>query len=147
MIDTAQDYLRRLDEGRPDLLDLFTEDAEIYFPKFGVTKGRQHLLEMLGGFGGQVEYTRHDYATLNFLPSGDSLVVEGTSQGKLAGKTWEGGKLPADVFAMSSASAMAGYRACTFISTQTTRGRMHRDFVGDPNAFGEPELNRSISES
>ncbi len=98
MIDTAQDYLRRLDEGRPDLLDLFTEDAEIYFPKFGVTKGRQHLLEMLGGFGGQVEYIRHDYATLNFLPSGDSLVVEGTSQGKLAGKTWEGGKTPGGRF-------------------------------------------------
>ena len=98
MIDVAQDYLRSLDEGRANLLDLFTEDAEIYFPKFGVTKGRQHLLEMLGGFGGQVEYIRHDYATLNFLPSGDSLVVEGTSQGKLAGKTWEGGKTPGGRF-------------------------------------------------
>ena len=35
---------------------------------------------------------------LRFIPSGDALVVEGTSKGKLAGKSWEGGVTPGGRF-------------------------------------------------
>ena len=31
----AREYFIRADQGRRDVLDLFREDAEIYFPKFG----------------------------------------------------------------------------------------------------------------
>src|SRR5438128_4802476 len=31
----AREYFMRADQGRPDILELFHEDAEIYFPKFG----------------------------------------------------------------------------------------------------------------
>jgi hypothetical protein len=34
-IKIAREYLIRADQGRPDVLELFHEDAEIYFPKFG----------------------------------------------------------------------------------------------------------------
>jgi hypothetical protein len=30
--------------------------------------------------------------SLTFIPSGDDVVVEGTSQGKMSGKSWEGAK-------------------------------------------------------
>jgi ketosteroid isomerase-like protein len=97
-IDTAREYLVRLDQGRPDILDLFHEDAEIYFPKFGFGQGRQSFVEMVKGFEGSMESIRHDYDRLVFLPSGDHLVVEGTSRGKMSGKSWEGGKTPGGRF-------------------------------------------------
>ena len=40
-ITIAQEYFIRADQGRPDILELFHEEAEIYFPKFGYGFGRQ----------------------------------------------------------------------------------------------------------
>jgi hypothetical protein len=34
-IKIAREYFTRADQGRLDVLELFHEDAEIYFPKFG----------------------------------------------------------------------------------------------------------------
>ena len=97
-ITIAREYFVRADEGRPDILELFHEAAEIYFPKFGFGLGRQSLLEMVKGFQGSLEYMRHDYDSLTFIPSGDYLVVEGTSHGKMSGKYWAGGKTPCGRF-------------------------------------------------
>ena len=72
----AREYFIRADQGRPDVLDLFHEDAELYFPKFGFGSGRQSLFEMVKGFEGSLEYIRHDYDNLTFIPSGEYLVVE-----------------------------------------------------------------------
>jgi hypothetical protein len=36
--------------------------------------------------------------SLPFIPSGDYLVVEGTPYGKMAGKSWAGGKIPGGRF-------------------------------------------------
>ena len=88
----AGEYLMRLDKGRPDILELFHEDAEVYFPKFGFGFGRNSFLEMVKGFEGALEYIQHDYDRLNFIPSGDYLVVEGTSAGRMSGKSWAGGQ-------------------------------------------------------
>ena len=49
-INLIQDYFRLADQGRPEVLDLFREDAELYFPKFGLGLGRQSLFEMTSGF-------------------------------------------------------------------------------------------------
>src|SRR5207237_10194865 len=87
----AREYFMRADQGRPEVLDLFHEDAEIYFPKFGFGFGRQSFLEMTEGFAGTLEFIRHDYDALTFIAAGDHVVVEGTSHGKIAGKAWTGG--------------------------------------------------------
>jgi ketosteroid isomerase-like protein len=97
-IATAREYFLRADQGRPDLLDLFHEDVEIYFPKFGIGHGRQSFLDIVKGFAGSLESIQHDYDGLKFLPSGDHLVVEGTSHGKMSGKSWVGGKTPGGRF-------------------------------------------------
>ena len=94
----AREYFIRADQGRPDVLELFHEDAEIYFPKFGLGFGRQSLFEMAKGFEGTLEYIRHDYDTLIFITSGEYVVVEGTSNGKMSGKSWAGGKTPGGRF-------------------------------------------------
>ena len=92
----AQEYFIRADQGRPDVLELFHEDAEIYFPKFGF--GRQSFFEVVKGFESSLEYIRHDYEGLTFIASGDYLVVEGTSHGKMSGKSWAGGQTPGGRF-------------------------------------------------
>jgi hypothetical protein len=71
---------------------------------------------MAKGFEGSLEYIRHDYDSLVFIPSGDYLVVEGTSHGKMSGKSWAGGKTPGGRFTTSSSFAMAEYLAYTSIS-------------------------------
>jgi len=43
-IKAARDYFRLADQGHSEVLDLFHEDAEIYFPKFGFGFGRQSSL-------------------------------------------------------------------------------------------------------
>lgn len=97
-IAVAREYFLRADQGRPDLLDLFHEDAEIYFPKFGFGQGRESFLDLVKGFGGILESIQHDYDGFKFLPSGDHLVVEGTSHGRMSGKAWEGGRTPGGRF-------------------------------------------------
>jgi ketosteroid isomerase-like protein len=97
-IGIAREYLLRADQGRSDVLDLFQEDAEIYFPKFGFGSGRESLMEIVRGFAGVMEYIQHDYDRLNFIPAGDLLAVEGTSHGKMGGKPWVAGTTPGGRF-------------------------------------------------
>jgi ketosteroid isomerase-like protein len=97
-IEIALEYFKRSDKGRPDVRDLFQEDAEFYYPKFGFGFGRGSLFEIVKGFEGSLEFILHDYDQLHYIPSGDFLIVEGTSSGKLSGKTWEGGKTPGGRF-------------------------------------------------
>jgi len=94
----AREYFTRADDGRPDVLDLFHEEAEIYFPKFGFGHGRDSFFEMVKGFGGVLENIRHDYDTMIFIPADNYVVVEGTSRGRMSGKSWEGGKTPGGRF-------------------------------------------------
>src|SRR5207245_9036124 len=93
-ITIAREYFIRADQGRPDLLELFHEDAEIYFPKFGRGFGRESFFEMVKGFEGSLEYIRHDYDTLNFMPSGDFVTGEGALNGRLSGESRAGGDTP-----------------------------------------------------
>jgi hypothetical protein len=86
-IKMAREYFMRADRKRPDILELFHEDAEVYFPKFGFGFDRNSFLEMVKGFEGALEYIQHDYDCLTFIPSADYLVVEGTSQGRMSGKS------------------------------------------------------------
>ena len=97
-IKIAREYLMRADQGRPDVLELFHEDAEIYLPKFGFGFGRNSFPAMVKGFEGVLEYIQHDYDRLNFISSADYLIVEGTSQGSMSGKSWAGGETPGGRF-------------------------------------------------
>src|SRR6201982_271438 len=97
-IKIAREYFVRVDQGRPDILELFHEDAEIYFPKFGVGVGRQSLLEIWKGFEGSLDFNQHDCDTMIFLAAGDYNVVEGTSHGRLSGTSWTGGQTPGGRF-------------------------------------------------
>ena len=94
----AREYFIRADQGKPELFDLFTDDFEFYFPKFGFGVGKESFLEMVKGFEGDLENIQHDYDTMTFISSGNYLVVEGTSHGSMSGKSWAGGKTPGGRF-------------------------------------------------
>ena len=97
-IKIAREYFIRADQGRTEVLDLFNEDAEFYFPKFGFGHGRESFFEMVKGFEGDLESIQHDYDTMVFISSGDYLIVEGTSHGRMHGRSWQGGKTPGGRF-------------------------------------------------
>src|SRR5262245_27949949 len=97
-IKMIQNYFRLTDQASPEILELFHEDVEFYFPKFGFVVGRQSFFELVQGFAGSLEFMQHDYDNLMFIPAGDYVVVEGTSRGKLSGKTWQGGQTPGGRF-------------------------------------------------
>jgi hypothetical protein len=40
MLEAVRQYFVRADSGRSDVLDLFTDDVQIYFPKFGLARGK-----------------------------------------------------------------------------------------------------------
>jgi len=101
--------------------------------------------DLVKGFEGSLEHIRHDYDGFTFIPSGDYLVVEGTSQGRMSGKSWkQAAKLLAGVSATSSSFAMAEYRACISISIPTIRVRMRRDFDGVRIVSGDEDTSQVL---
>jgi hypothetical protein len=98
-VSLAKEYFRRVDAGNPDLVELMTEDVQIYFPKFGIGRGRQAFVELATGMGGVFESVEHDYRTYTFISSGPYLVVEGTTRGRTKdGRAWAAGQTPGGRF-------------------------------------------------
>ena len=95
----AEEFYRRADAGRADLPDLFTEDAEIFFPKFGIARGRTAILRLSGGLMTAVASLEHLMDELRYLEVGGTVVVEGTTRGTThAGGSWHGGQTPGGRF-------------------------------------------------
>jgi len=126
-IKIAHEYFMRVDQGRPDILELFQEDAEVYFPKFGFGFGWNSFLEMAKGF-------KAPWNTSNTITT--FLVSRG-----------QAAKLLAGVSATSSSFEMVAYRACTPISIPTIWVRMRRDFDGVGTVGGESDDHPSGDDS
>jgi ketosteroid isomerase-like protein len=91
-LDLIRDYFAKVDAGDPGLLDLFTEDVELYFPKFGLRRGKPALVEFASRLGADLEYIAHDLDRLRFHVAGDVVVVEGEERGRtLDGIDWPDG--------------------------------------------------------
>lgn len=94
------DYFDLADGRRQgNMLELFAEDAQVYFPKFGVGRGHEALGRIGGGLMQVVRSIKHDPATFTFIEMDDYVVVEGTSEGVTAdGTNWRGGETPGGRF-------------------------------------------------
>jgi len=87
----ALEYLKRLDRGE-NFFDLFADDAQVCFPKWGVANGRAQIEKLFSEFASILSSIRHDYAYFNYIIQGDHVVVEGTSSGVTAdGTEWRAG--------------------------------------------------------
>ena len=93
----ALEYLKAFDNGGVtstggSILDLFAEDAQVYFPKWGVATGKAQIGEMFGAVGGRLKAIRHDYASFNWIMTGtDTFACEGTSYGEHEDGEWRAG--------------------------------------------------------
>jgi hypothetical protein len=93
----ALEYLKAFDRGGvtssgDSILDLFADDAQVYFPKWGLANGKEEIGQLFGDVGGTIESITHDYATFNWIFSGsDLLAVEGTSYGEHQAGAWRAG--------------------------------------------------------
>src|ERR1700730_15407743 len=90
----ALEYLKAFDNagvtsGGGSILDLFADDAEVYFPKWGIASGKEQIGKLFGDVGGTLKAIRHDYAGFYWIFSGsDILVCEGTSHGEHHDGPW-----------------------------------------------------------
>ena len=94
----VREYFRRSDTRQADLFELFADDFEFYFPKFGLGRGKRDFARF-GGILGQAMEVFHDQDALRFIESGDHVVVEGLTYGQDAeGRSWRGGETPGGRF-------------------------------------------------
>jgi ketosteroid isomerase-like protein len=63
----ALEYLKAFDHGQTStggsILDLFADDAQVMFPKWGVANGKDQVAQLFTDVGGTLKGIRHDYAT------------------------------------------------------------------------------------
>ena len=72
--------------------DLFADDAQVYFPKWGLATGKAAIGKLFGDVGGTIKSITHDDSQFNWIFSGSDLVVaEGTSHGEHQDGPWRAG--------------------------------------------------------
>ncbi|WP_277959774.1 nuclear transport factor 2 family protein [Frigoribacterium faeni] len=77
----ARQYFRLADAGDPAIVDLFTDDAQMFYPKFGYARGKAQIGAFAGGLGRGVVSLCHDIDGFTVISAGDHVVVEGTERG------------------------------------------------------------------
>ncbi len=98
-IEAIRTYFRKVDAGDPTILDLFTEDLQMYFPKFGLARGKRALVTFAERMGANLATIGHDIDGLTFHVSGDTIVVEGREWGTTRdGRAWPDGAVSQGLF-------------------------------------------------
>jgi hypothetical protein len=91
------EYLKAFDKAGVtstggSILDLFADDAQVYFPKWGLASGKEQIAKLFTELGGTIKSIEHHFATFNFIFSGsDYVVCEGTSHGEHRDGPWRAG--------------------------------------------------------
>ncbi|HFZ2534604.1 TPA: nuclear transport factor 2 family protein [Pseudomonas aeruginosa] len=99
-IETIRDYFRKVDAKDPSLLDLYTEDVEFFFPKFGVARGKAAMVQFAERIAKDAMKLTHDIDGLVFTVDGDRIVVEGREWGMTTdGRAWPDGEISQGRFA------------------------------------------------
>ncbi|MCB1502032.1 MAG: nuclear transport factor 2 family protein [Bauldia sp.] len=93
----AIEYLKAFDKGGVtstggSILDLFADDAQVYFPKWGIASGKEEIGKLFGDVGGTLKSITHHFSDFTWIFSGSDMVVcEGTSHGEHRDGPWRAG--------------------------------------------------------
>src|SRR3977135_1420360 len=93
----ALEYLKAFDNKGVtstggSILDLFADDAQGFFPKWGLATGKKQITQLFTDFGGLLKSILHDYAAFNWIMTGtDTFACEGTSAGEHKEGAWRAG--------------------------------------------------------
>lgn len=91
-IETVDAYFRKVDAWDASVLDLCTEDIQLFFPKFGLAHGKAAVAEFSRRLTRELESLEHDIDGFHHIAAGDFVVVEGTERGVTrAGIRWPDG--------------------------------------------------------
>lgn len=98
-IEAIRTYFKKVDAGDPSVLNLFTEDTQLFFPKFGVAHGKQALVTFAERMGSNLASIGHDIDGLKFYVSGATIIVEGREWGTTRDeRTWPDGIVSQGLF-------------------------------------------------
>src|SRR5271166_5232498 len=88
----ALEYLKAFDNGGVtftggSIMDLFAEDAQVYFPKWGLATGKKSIGQLVADVGGTItsivhHYSHFNYSHFNWVISPDLVICKGTSHGE-----------------------------------------------------------------
>lgn len=93
-IETVREAFRRIDAGDPALMDLYTDDVELFFPKFGRGRGKSDMAEFARRLWEDLSSLEHDIDGLDIMVAGDRIIVEGREWGTTAdGRPWPDQKI------------------------------------------------------
>jgi ketosteroid isomerase-like protein len=82
-------YFRKGDAGDPTILDMFTNDIELRFPKYGTRFGKAAVGIFVQGLLTQLRSLKHFPDEYVYVATGDVVVVEGWETGVLKdGTSW-----------------------------------------------------------
>jgi hypothetical protein len=93
----ALEYLKAFDNkgvtsAAGSILDLFADDAQVFFPKWGLATGKGQIGRLFTDFGGGIKHILLVYAAFKWIMTGtDVFAVEGTSAGEHAEGAWRAG--------------------------------------------------------
>ena len=104
----ALEYLKAFDNkgvtsSGGSILDLFADDAQVFFPKWGLATGKPQIAQLFTDFSALLRHILHDYGSFNWVMTGsDVFACEGTSAGAHIDGEWRAGVMHAgrwcDVF-------------------------------------------------
>jgi hypothetical protein len=97
--DTIRELYLRMDAGRDDLYDLFTEDVQFYLPKFGIGRGKAELNRCAAGVAATLRSLAHEPDSFRFIEGSNGVVLEGFTTGEtVSGSHFTGGQTPGGRF-------------------------------------------------
>jgi enamine deaminase RidA (YjgF/YER057c/UK114 family) len=92
LIKVVQTYFEKVGAGDPTLLDLFKDDLDFCFPKFGRHRGKHSLMTFGERMTADLQSIAHDIGHFNYIVGGNTVVVEGQERGVTrAGVAWPDG--------------------------------------------------------
>src|SRR5437762_1640530 len=136
----ALEYLKAFDNkgvtsSGASILDLFAEDAQVFFPKWGLATGQKQIGQLFTDFGGLIVHILHDYATFNWVMTGtDTFAVEGTSAGQHTSGPWRAGVSHGGRWCVCSRSEIFSSSVASSIWIPTTLDSIPRAIRGYPPA-------------
>ncbi|WP_328891669.1 MULTISPECIES: nuclear transport factor 2 family protein [unclassified Streptomyces] len=74
-------YFRMVDAGNPAVIDIFTDDAQMFYPKFGFAVGKAQIGAFAQGLGRGIASLEHEIDGFTVLSSGNYVIVEGAENG------------------------------------------------------------------
>ena len=91
-VERIRDYFRQVDARDPRLPEMFTDDVQFFFPKFGSGRGKAALAQFGAHIGAHLDRLEHDIDGLVFTVDGDRIAVEGVERGVTrTGQAWPDG--------------------------------------------------------